>query len=130
MTILDTARELLKLAAKATPGPWLAMEPLARSFADPGYRRVVEVTRERRVVYAQASLMWRDESGYTWGTDAPYIAAANPEAVAALCRALLALDAALRRLCDAADRTDVSGGGVIAMQDARDAARRALADEP
>lgn len=49
--------------------------------------------------------------------------------IAKVCRALIQRTEALRELADAADKTDISGGGVIALQTAAEAARRALADD-
>lgn len=77
-------KRLRELAMAATPGPWHAMEPLGRSHSDHGYRRIVDVVRERVTVYAEAAKMWRDASGYTWGDDAAFIAAADPQTILAM----------------------------------------------
>ena len=98
MTIIEQARELLALTEKATAGPWRACQH-AGSFE--GWVAHIEEARDglglaqicegtltptRRIMPGEAR------------ANAELIAAANPEAIAALCRALIARDEALREL--------------------------------
>ena len=88
--------EPLTTETDLTPGPWVAMAPLPKSYSDHGYRIVCEVSRkgEKLHIYAEAAKMWREGEGYHWGQDDARLIAAAPDLLAAL-KELLASNLAI-----------------------------------
>lgn len=64
-------QSLLDAAAKATAGPLRVMPKLAPSYSDHGYRTIATLQKKQDgeilIIYAEASKMWQEGKGYTWG---------------------------------------------------------------
>ncbi len=82
---------LLKLATDATPGPWKVLDRRVvrecGGFANP----VCEIERDNHVWYCDDEIDGCPDLAAEWARTLDYIAAANPQTVAELCRRVIHL---------------------------------------